>query len=224
VIDWIISTLKRPETAWVLASNAIPVFGVLVLGWAVLPLLIYYWLENVFVGVLNVPKILLTGLTKKPPQKSLALFLTPFFVFHYGIFCFVHGAFIFGLVAAADVFAGRAQPTPETFDVFGRVAAMLRTDGDLRWSVIGLVAVLSLRFIVLWLAQGRWREKLPQEQMMEPYGRVVVLHIALLVCAVPVVALGQPLFAVLALAALKAALELGLPQLQVDPAARVGKA
>jgi len=218
--ETILNAVKRPEGLWTLASNAIPVFGVLFFGWAALPLMVYYWLENVLIGILNLPKILLAGLTKDFPQKVLALFLAPFFVFHYGLFCYVHGAFVFGLFAASDVFAGRAEPTTSTFDVFARVAQMLRDDGDLRWSVVGLVAVLLFRFVVLWLSRAQWRDTDPQRQMTEPYGRVVVLHVALLLGAVPVVALGQPAIGVLLLALFKTALELGLPQFQIGRVAK----
>ena len=211
----IADALKRPENAWTLVSNAIPVFGVLFLGWAVLPLLIYYWLENVLIGVLNLPKILLAGLTKGLPQKILSVFLAPVFVLHYGVFCFVHGTFIFALFAASDLWSGRGEPTEATFDVFGRVGVMLRDDGDLKWSVIILAIVLLVRFAVLWLGRAQWRNTDPQRQMFEPYGRVVVLHVALLVCALPLVASGQPIIGVFFLALFKTAFELGLRQFQI---------
>jgi hypothetical protein len=207
--------LRRPEGLWTLASNTIPVFGVLFFGWAALPLMVYYWVENVLIGILNLPKILLAGLTKELPQKVLALFLAPFFVLHYGLFCLVHGAFVFGLFAASDAFAGRAQPTTKTFDVFGRVGAILHDDTNFKWSVIGLVAILIFRFVVLWLGRAQWRETDPQRQMTEPYGRIVVLHFALFLAAIPIVALGQPVIGVFFLALFKTALELGLPQFQI---------
>jgi len=219
-LEPVLAALKRPEGLWTLASNAIPVFGVLFFGWAALPLMVYYWLENVLIGVLNLPKILLAGLTKALPQKVLALILAPFFVFHYGLFCIVHGAFVFGLFAASDVFAGRAEPATKSFDVFGRVGAMLRDGGDFKWSVVGLVAILLFRFIVLWLGRAQWRETDPQRQMTEPYGRVVVLHFALFLAAIPIVAFGQPAIGVFFLALFKTALELGLPQFQIGRGVR----
>ncbi len=219
-LDPIVNALKRPEGLWTLASNAIPVFGVLFFGWAALPLMVYYWLENVLIGILNLPKILLAGLTKELPQKVLALFLAPFFVFHYGMFCLVHGVFVFGLFAASDAFAGRAEPTTKTFDVFARVGAMLRDGGNFKWSIIGLVAILIFRFVVLWLGRAQWRETDPKRQMIEPYGRIVVLHFALFLAAIPIVAFGQPAIGVLFLALFKTALELGLPQFKIGREAK----
>lgn len=203
--------LQTPGAWWTLGANAIPVAGVLVFGWDALPLLIYYWIENVLIGAFNVPKIVIAGLAKSPSQKWLSFALAPFFVVHYGVFCFVHGMFIFAIFTATDLLAGRATPQIESFDVFGNVIAMLRDDSDLRWSVIALVLVLSFRFVWLWLASGEWRNIDPMRQMFEPYGRIVALHLTILIAAIPVVALGQPAIAVLCLAILKTAVELGLP-------------
>ena len=41
-----------------IVANAIPLFGVLFLGWNVWNILIMYWLENGIVGVFNVLKML----------------------------------------------------------------------------------------------------------------------------------------------------------------------
>ena len=41
-----------------IVANAIPLFGVLFLGWNVWTILIVYWLENGIVGVFNVLKML----------------------------------------------------------------------------------------------------------------------------------------------------------------------
>ena len=209
------AALKTPEGWWTLASNAIPVFGVLFFGWAALPLMIYYWIENVAIGAFNVPKILISGLTKPIPFKIIALFLAPFFVFHYGLFCFVHGAFIFAIFAMADLIAGKAEPTTGTLDVYGQVWQMLQSDSDLRWGVIALLVILAFRFVVLWLFRGAWRDANPVSQMFEPYGRVVVLHFTIMIATIPVIAVGQPVIAVFVLALLKTALEIGLPQFQI---------
>ena len=213
--DALIAALKTPEGWWTLASNAIPVFGVLFFGWAALPLMVFYWIENVLIGAFNVPKILIAGLTKPLPMNALSLFLAPFFVFHYGLFCFVHGTFIFAIFTMSDLIAGHAEPTGDSFDVVSGVLRMLEQDRDMRWSVFALVGVLAIRFVALWLARGAWRDTDPMRQMFEPYGRVVVLHITIMIAAIPVLVIGQPVIAVLVLALLKTALELGLPQFQI---------
>src|SRR6267142_42179 len=48
-----------PSLLVLLVANALPIVGVLVLGWTVFPLVLLYWLENVIVGGFNVAKLLL---------------------------------------------------------------------------------------------------------------------------------------------------------------------
>jgi len=51
-----------PSLIVLLAANAVPIFGVLFLGWTVLPLVLIYWLENVVIGGFNVLKMAREGL------------------------------------------------------------------------------------------------------------------------------------------------------------------
>jgi hypothetical protein len=218
-VEALASALKTPEGWWTLASNTIPVVGVLVFGWAALPLLIFYWIENVLIGAFNVPKIVIAGVSKGAPLSWLSLLLAPFFVFHYGLFCFVHGIFIFAVFAMTGLISSGVEPTTDSFDVTSRVAAMLQSDSDLRWSVIALLAVLTFRFLVLWLGRREWRVTDPMRQMFEPYGRIVVLHLTIMVMTIPILLIGQPVIAVLFLALFKTALELGLPYFRIGRAA-----
>ena len=219
-LERFLAALRRPEGLWTLAANAIPVVGVLFFGWAALPLLIYYWIENVLIGAFNVPKIVIAGIGKPAPLNWLGVVLAPFFVFHYGLFCFVHGTFIFAIFAMTDLVAAGAEPSTDTFDVGGRVVQMLQSDSDLRWSVVALIAVLTFRFLVLWLGRGAWRNTDPMRQMFEPYGRIVVMHLTIMIATIPVILIGQPVIAIFFLALLKTALELGLPYFQ--PGQRIG--
>ena len=70
------------------AANAIPLLGVIFLGWRVFSILLIYWMENVVVGVFNVLRILFAD--PHPPQPPLPrfgrAFLVAFFCLHYGLF------------------------------------------------------------------------------------------------------------------------------------------
>ena len=207
-----------PRTLWTVASNIIPVIGVIAFGWQALPLLVFYWLENVLIGVLNVFKIAVSGLTKPMPQPLFGLFLAAFFTVHYGMFCFVHGIFVFTIFTLGDLINAGVEPTGESFDLFDRVRAALGT--DLIWSVALLVLVRLGEFAFFWIGGRAWQATEPRLQMMEPYGRIIVLHVTLFICTIPVIALGQPMLAVLVLALLKTGLELGLPMFRPDFKAR----
>src|SRR2546428_6743265 len=88
---------RLPPSAFVLvATNLIPLIGVLLHDWTVFQVLLLYWCENVVVGVFNVLRML-----SAQPRSSLAwaakLFLIPVFTFHYGMFTLVHGIFVLAL-------------------------------------------------------------------------------------------------------------------------------
>lgn len=62
------------------------------------------------------------------------------------------------------------------------------------------------------LVRGKWRGTNPAQQMIEPHGRIVIMHVTIFVAAIPVIAFGEARLAVLALAVMKCGFELGLPQ------------
>jgi hypothetical protein len=190
-------TGQLPPSALVLvAANLVPLVGVTAFHWTVLSVLLLYWSENVVIGAINVlkmafasPKSLSAGVTK--------VFLIPFFMFHYGMFAFVHGMFILAF------FGHRAGPfpSPATF------AAALR-DAGVGWGVVAIAASHGFSFAHNYLMSGEYRNASPQLLMAQPYARVVVLHVAILVGGFGAAALGSPAAALAVLVALKTAVDL----------------
>ena len=78
--DW-----RRPSVLALVASNLVPVAGVLFFGWKIFPLVFLYWSENVVIGVFNVLKMIFAAGAKSVVSR---FFLIPFFCAHYGIFTF----------------------------------------------------------------------------------------------------------------------------------------
>lgn len=208
----IAQAVQRPGAVWILVSNAIPVAGVLFFGWQAFSLLVFYWIENVVLGVFNVMKVGVSGFTKPREIQILTLLLVPFFCVHYGLFCYVHGLFLIGVLTIAGAVHDGSEIGPGSFDLFHRVSQALLTDMDLSLSVIALIIVQLFSFSVMWLGFGRWRTTNPVKQMMEPYSRIIILHLTIMVATIPVIALGQAQIGVLILALMKCGLELGLPQ------------
>ena len=198
--------LSRPEAIWIVASNAIPVAGALFFGWPALSLMLFYWIENAVIGAFNALKIAVSGIGKPKALAAFTVFLVPFFFFHYGLFCYVHGVFVLAMFAVAD------PSVSDSFDLVTVVWRRLETDTDLRTGVIALIAVQAAWFLVLWVGAGKWRTVNPLAQMFEPYPRIIVLHFTIFVATIPVLLLGQGWIAVAALAAFKACMELGLTQ------------
>lgn len=193
----------RPPLALLLVATLAPLAGVLWLGWAPASLIGFFWLENVLLGVFHVAKMLAARGTPYDPRLERALAaaaLTPeqraaqlatayrvqhfvmpgVFVLHYGAFCVAHGLVI------AFVFDG-------AFADFDTALGALA------------IATMAAQF-----AHSAWRFRrdpplvaLPRTLLMfQPYARVVVLHLALLLGALPMLA-GYPLVSALVLAAIK---------------------
>ena len=91
-------------------SNSIPVVGAIVFSWDVGLILTIYWMENIVLGFYNVikmwmakPDLEMVGAGKKSagllPGK---IFIIGFFIFHFGMFCMVHGVFVMVMSQGMD--------------------------------------------------------------------------------------------------------------------------
>src|ERR1043166_3021726 len=136
------------STAVLVFANAIPLFGVLFLGWKVFPLILLYWLENVVVGGFNVLRVL--GADPQDPVRWIGkAFLIPFFCVHFGGFTYVHGIFVFGLFGG-PAYAHHFGPT-----VAGVLSAIRETGIGL--GVLGLVLSHGVSFVGNYLLGGEYR-------------------------------------------------------------------
>ncbi len=220
-------------SAWVLvAANCIPLLGVLFWGWSTFVIVIVYWAENVVLGAINLLKMLLC----KPSQEnsilskiSMAdpiqqqtlkkisqignslllvhapkLFFLPFFTVHYGIFCLVHGVFVFALLGDAHNM-GSGSP----FDIGENFSTHLWQDG-LIWALLGLTASHIVSFVANYLIRGEYRQSTLQKLMLQPYGRIVTLHLAILLGAFATFAFGSPVWILVILIVGKTVLDLKL--------------
>ena len=194
-------------------ANALPIAGVLLLGWKVFPLVLLYWLENVVVGGFNVGKLLLAR-PQEPAYSVGKLFLIPFFIFHFGMFTLLHGVFVFALFGAK---------TLPRFDSLAELPAAIHAY-HLGWGVLALVVSHGLSFYWNYFQNGEYRRASLPILMMQPYARLVVLHLAVLFGGWIVLTLGSPLLALLVLVALKTAADVRAHQAErhrfMEPARR----
>ncbi len=202
--------MTAPLTALVLV-NLIPLFGVLFFGWSLFSVVTLYWVENLVIGLFNIPKMIicspdpeaLAAATSNqagnsanlPPEMNtstahhaLKFFMVPFFVVHYGGFCAGHGFFIFGLLGRDASFSG---PAGMFSGLPGMVGYVMSSGGS--WFVAGLVISHGISFVTNFLGKGEWHRATLPQLMMAPYSRIVVLHVAILLGAFAVMLLGTPI-------------------------------
>ncbi len=190
---------RRPSVIVMMLANLVPVFGVLFWHWQVFPLMFLFWSENVIIGVINVLKML----TADPDAGVMwvaKLFMIPFFFFHYGMFTMVHGIFVVALFGGG-MKAAAGFPNLETY-------WRLIRENDLGWAILGLALSRIVSFVTNYLWRGEYKRASLQLLMGQPYGRVVVMHVAILGGGFLMLALHSPTLGLLLLVALKIALDL----------------
>ena len=215
--------------ALLIASNLLPLVGVLFWGWSLWSILILYWIENGIVGVINVPKMLMArGGGSGESGSGGRLFLTGFFCIHYGIFWIGHGVFVLLFLPAfagfRSVVESGATFAPGGLEIPGgftdqATASGLRVD-VLVWGALALLVSHLASFFLNYIGRREYLSKSIGAQMFAPYARVVVLHLTILFGAFVAVFLGQPIGLLVALIVLKTALDLALHLREHDPQAR----
>lgn len=188
-----------------IAANVLPIIGVVHWGWDVFEIVVLYWFENLVIGAINILKILsscpqaddkdaagnpLPDYLQSSNDSGLAkhvskLFLIPFFTVHYGGFCFVHGVFVFAMLGSKN--AAGEDPVRKMGDWFGGFM-----ESDIKWFAYAIIASHLFSFFHNYIWKGEFRKVMPAELMHSPYGRIVVLHLAIIGGGFAVHSLGSP--------------------------------
>jgi hypothetical protein len=189
--DW-----RRPSVIALVLANVLPVAGVFLFHWEVFPLMFLFWSENVVIGILNVLRMICAV-----PFKPGGLPLIPFFCVHYGMFTMVHGAII------TELFGGGTKFGPGFSSFWGTYLDKIQ-ENHLTWAILGIAVSRGISFATNYVASGEYRRAKIEELMWQPYGRVILLHIAVLGGGFLMQALHSPVIGLLVLIALKTAFDL----------------
>lgn len=190
--------LLHHKSAWVLIlANLVPLGGVLFFQWSTFEVVFLFWLENVIIGLFNIAKMLVYGALGAPydilPKSALervSMILgtagfSAFFCVHYGGFCYGHGLFVVALLGkSSGVEIANPRHLPQV--------AWQMLSGQLAAGALALLTSHGFSFFANYL-HGREYSRIQDgaHLMMAPYGRVVVLHLALILGAVAATALGS---------------------------------
>lgn len=179
---------------WLVAVNLVPLAGVFILGWDVAAILFLYWAENLVVGVFNLVKMKTArgsdinseySISGRSSGKVSRWGLMLFFLVHYGMFTLGHGVFVlalFGLPAAAPDW--------------------------LATSLLLLVASHGVSYYQNFLKGGERDRVSYQDLFMQPYARVMVMHITIIFGGFFLQALGSPPAALAVLVMLKIGMDI----------------
>jgi hypothetical protein len=192
-MDNALSQIYKPTVLVMILANLIPLAGVVVLGWQVFPLMLLFWIENVIVGIINVIKMLMAEPGNRKAWASKVA-MVPFFCFHYGMFTLVHGIFVFALFGGllTDDPASGIEATPGLIDNFGLI-----------WAVGGIALSHIISFFVNYVGHREYMTSTVQGLMMQPYGRVIILHMTILGGGFLMMLLGSPVWGLVLLISIK---------------------
>jgi len=205
----------RASAIALIFANAVPLIGALFVGIDTFAIVALYWVENVILGLINVLKMITCSphpdeidwskfgsparvraikvalkqtdfdSTAAYAHHGLKLILVPFFIVHYGLFCAVHGFFVFAIFGH-DGF----EPSPARL---ARSFGDLVSDKLLFWAVLALAASHLYSFAVNYIGSGEYRRTFVPLLMMQPYARVIVLHVGIIFGGVVVMEFGSPI-------------------------------
>jgi hypothetical protein len=123
-----------------------------------------------------------------------------FFLVHYGIFWVVHGVFVWTLPTFAPlgglVGGSQASRGPDLSAV--------------AWGALGLATSHGASFVMNFLGRREYLRVSVGSQMFAPYGRLLILHMAIILGAFVSIMIGSPVGAVAVLVILKTIVDLSL--------------
>lgn len=186
-----------------LIANLVPLAGVFLFGWDAKLVLCLYWLENLIIGGLNLLKMATSGLYQK---RANFLFLSLFFVIHYGAFCSVHGMLLVDIINLQEVVS--TSQLPSFLSLFNLGYEALQTIyanfGQALWlPLICLLLSHAVSFIEYFLLRGEIFKLTPNQLMMAPYHHILVMHVGLIIGAGLMEKLHSPIWLLLIIVAFK---------------------
>ncbi|MDF1812046.1 MAG: DUF6498-containing protein [Verrucomicrobiales bacterium] len=203
ILDRVSAGLSGPPvlSGFVLAlANMVPVIGVIVWNWSLYDVVGVYWAENLIIGAMNIPVMFMAKKTENPDETGGSkLYFILLFLLHFTLFCVVHAFFVSFLKEAT------------TFHDFFRAAPVLLVN-SLKVTGLALLFLFSghlFSFFWIYIGQRKYRETVLESRVIQPYRRVVILHILILFGAYAAALLGAPMILILGLIVGKTTFDLG---------------
>lgn len=180
-------SLTRPNSLAIvlmMLGNLIPLVGVIWWGWTVASVLVLYWVETVIIGLMNVPRIMATK-----DGFGIKVFISLFFMVHFGGFCWGHAFFL-----------------KQSFNAGPEFDALLNFRAELSPLVISAAAFFASHLFGLirsFFGPVKYKDRDANLQMFTPYGRIIIMQFTVLLGGGLVMMLGSPLAAIIILILLK---------------------
>jgi len=168
-------SLASPSSLALILANLVPLVGAAFFGWKLSDVMVLFWAESAIIGFFNICKIAVIG-------RWTALFAAPFFVGHFGGFMAVHFLFLYGIFIEGMRDGGSSGDLREVAALFiGLWPALL-----------ALFLSHGYSFFANFLGRREYESRTVKDQMTEPYGRIVFMHLTLIIGGGLTLLLGGP--------------------------------
>ncbi len=178
-------SLTSPSTLVLILVNLVPLAGAAFLGWDLGNVMVLYWAESAVIGFFNVCKIIVIS-------RWFALLAVPFFIGHFGGFMAVHFLFIYGLFIQGPQDTSGGDLT-EVAQMFIHL-----------WPALALLFVShAFSFVRNFLGRREYRNRSAKNLMSEPYGRIIFMHLVVILGGGLTLVLGESTPVLMVVIALK---------------------
>ena len=163
-----------PTAVALILANLVPVAGTIFLGWSLGDVMVLYWAESAVIGFFNLLKMLVIG-------RWMALFIGLFFVVHFGGFMVGHFVFLWSIFIQGfeqHSFEDTSEVVQHFIGLWPALAALFISHG--------------ISFFTNFLGRKEYIGRTINEQMMQPYGRIVLMHLTIIFGGGLAMFLGEP--------------------------------
>ena len=184
--------LTSASSLLLIFANLVPIAGSLFLDWNLADVMVLYWAESAVIGFFNVCKIAVIG-------RAFALIAGPFFVGHFGGFMAIHFLFIYTIFV---------KPQETGMSSGGDLAEVAKLFLVLWPALLALFISHAFSFFRNFLGRQEYRNRTVNQQMTEPYGRIIFMHLVLIFGGGLSIILGGPTLVLLIVIILKIVFDL----------------
>ncbi len=183
--------LSSESAIALVVANAVPLVGVLFLGWSLGEIMVLYWIESGIIAFYTAIKMAIAG-------KFAAIVAVPFFIGHFGGFMAGHFLLIYGLFLRETSVGW----TPGAVDALRAIFVPL-------WvSIAALFISHGISFYANFIGEREYEDATVSGLMTAPYNRIIVMHLTLMFGGWIILLTGMPTGALVLLLLLKTAADL----------------
>ncbi len=180
--------MPAPETPWknfallsLLFSNLLTIVFAVILNWNIFVVLWIYWFQSISIGFVHVLRIITLPVDKNAPPKKFKknvitlsplaskIYLSIFFIIHYGLFHFVYAGFLLLLPISGTAFLVAGGGTIDAGNILIDILFVLLSGG-----------IFFVNHLVSFFYYRKKPVKGHKFSFFYPYARIIPMHLTII--------------------------------------------